>query len=150
MLLLGDVAYSFPPLQLYVELTPAGGTLKPPPGKYSGPVIIKKPITIDGGGKVEVDGGGRATVITIKADKSVVRGLHITHSGTSHDGVDAGISLEASHCRVENNKIEKVLFGIQLKNADDNIVRANTISSLVGIFQFVAMEFACGMHIEIE
>ena len=130
VLLLGGVAYSFPPLQLYVELTPAGGTLKPPPGKYSGPVIINKPITIDGGGKVEVDGGGRATVITIKADKSVVRGLHITHSGTSHDGVDAGISLEASHCRVENNKIEKVLFGIQLKNADDNIVRANTISSL--------------------
>ena len=126
----GNIAYAYPPLQLYVELTPAGGTLKPPAGKYSGPIIIKKPITIDGAGKVEIDGGESGTVITIKANNSVVRGLHITNSGTSHNSVDAGISIEANDCIVEDNKLDNVLFGIQLKQADGNIVRGNTISSL--------------------
>ena len=125
-----SAAYSFPPLQLYIELTPEGGTLSPPPGKYSGPVILKKSIILDGKGKVELDGAGQGTVITIKADKSIVRGLHITHSGTSHDAVDAGISIEADDCVVENNTIDNVLFGIQLKQANGNLVKENTISSL--------------------
>ena len=130
LLFLSFTTYSYPPLQLYIELTPAGGTLKVPPGKYSGPIIIKKQITIEGGGKVELDGDGKGTVITIKANKTVVRGIHITHSGTSHDSVDAGISIEANDCVVEDNKIDNVLFGIQLKQADRNIVRGNRISSL--------------------
>ena len=125
-----NAAFAFPPLQLYIELTPAGGTLKPPPGKYSGPVIIKKNITIDGAGKVEIDGNGKGTVITVKADKTVIKGLHITHSGTSHDAVDAGISIEADNCIVENNKLDHVLFGIQLKQANGNQLKNNTITSL--------------------
>jgi len=130
LLIICSSVYSYPPLQLYIELTPAGGILKPPPGKYSGPVIINKPITLDGLGKVEIDGGKNGTVITIKADKTIIRGLHITHSGTSHDLVDAGISIEANDCLIENNKLDNVLFGIQLKQANGNIVKKNTISSL--------------------
>lgn len=130
LILTSGVAYSYPPLQLYIELTPAGGTLKPPAGKYSGPIIIKKPIILDGAGKVELDGGKQKTVITIKADNSTIRGLHITNSGTSHDSVDAGISIEANDCLIEENKLDNVLFGIQLKQANGNIVKNNTISSL--------------------
>ena len=125
-----SVAFGYPPLQLYIELTPAGGTLKPSPGKYSGPVIIKKNITIDGAGKVEIDGNGTGTVITVKADKTVIKGLHITHSGKSHDAVDAGISIEANDCIIENNKLDNVLFGIQLKQANGNQLKNNTITSL--------------------
>lgn len=69
-------------------------------------------------------------MITIRADGSIVRGLKITHSGTSHDSVDAGISIEANDCLVENNRLEDVLFGIQLKKADGNTVKGNIISSL--------------------
>ena len=124
------IAYAYPPLQLYIELTPEGGTLNPPPGKYSGPVILKKSIILDGKGKVEIDGNGQGTVITVKADNSIVRGLHISHSGTSHDAVDAAISLEADDCVIENNTLDNVLFGIQLKQANGNTIRNNTISSL--------------------
>lgn len=122
--------YCYPPLQLYIELTPEGGTLVPPAGKYSGPVVIKKAITLDGKGKVELDGDNQGTVITIKADNSIIRGMHITHSGTSHDAVDAGISLEANDCVIENNQLDNVLFGVQLKQANGNLVKNNTISSL--------------------
>jgi len=128
--LFGSVALAAPPLQLYVALTPSGGTLKPEPGTYSGPVVIDKPITIDGGGKVTVDGGGEGTVLTITADKVQVRGLHLTRSGTSHDAVDAGILVKADGVTIENNRIDQTLFGIHLSNANDNIIRNNRISSL--------------------
>lgn len=126
----GGLVYAYPPLQLYVEITPAGGTLKPPPGKYSGPVVIKKPITIEGGGKVEIDGGYSGTVLTIEADDSVVRGLHITNSGESHDSADAGVLITADNVLFEDNLLDEVLFGIHLKSANNNIVRNNTVSSI--------------------
>ena len=130
-LLLGlvQVGYALPPLQLYVEITPENGVLKPTPGEYSGPVVITKPITIDGQGEVIVDGGAMDTVISIRSDNVVLRGLQIKGSGESFDKVDAGILLEADNALIENNVLEDVLFGIHLKGANDSIVRGNTISS---------------------
>ena len=125
-----DRRLAWPPLQLYVELTPAGGTLRPEPGTYSGPVVIRKPITIEGEGEVTIDAGGEGTVLSILADGATVRGLHLTHSGTSHDSVDAGILVKADRVTVENNLIDESLFGIHLSNANDNVIRNNRISSL--------------------
>ena len=123
------LGHSHPPLQLYISLTPANGVLKLEPGIYSGPAVIDRPMTIEGEDKVTIDGGGDGTVIHVKADNVIVRGLHITHSGNSHDQVDAGILLEANDVRLENNRIDDVLFGIHLKKAHDNTIRGNRIRS---------------------
>ena len=32
-----------------------------------------------------IDGGGKGSVLTIKADRVTLRGLHLRHSGDSHD-----------------------------------------------------------------
>ncbi|HEY9051245.1 MAG TPA: NosD domain-containing protein, partial [Gammaproteobacteria bacterium] len=72
---------------------------------------------------------GSGTVLTIRANNSVLRGLHITGSGDSHDQVDAGILLEADHALIENNKIDNVLFGIHVSDANENVIRGNYISS---------------------
>ena len=128
-LLLPTAAMSHPPIQLFIELTPAGGVLDLKPGIYSGPAIIDRPITINGNGKVTVDGSGDGTVISVKADNVTLRGLHITNSGNSHDKVDSGILLEANDVRIEDNRINNVLFGIHLKKAHDNIIRNNRIFS---------------------
>lgn len=129
-LLLPCRGFSHAPLQLYVSLTPSGGILKLEPGIYSGPVVIDRPMTLDGDGKVILEGGGKGTVITIKADGVTLRGLRITHSGESHDQVDAGILLDgANNTRIEDNELEEVLFGIHLKKAYDNVVRGNRIRS---------------------
>ncbi len=123
-------AWALPPLQLYVALTPPGGTLRPEPGTYAGPVVIDKPMVLDGGGRVTVDGGGEGTVLTIKADGVTVRGLRLIRSGSSHDAVDAGILIQADDATVEDNRLEEVLFGIHLSNAHDNRILNNRIRSL--------------------
>lgn len=113
-----------------VDITPEGGVLKPPPGEYSGPVIIRKRIVLDGQGEVTINAQGEGTVLTVNADGTEVRGLRLTHSGTSHDRVDAGVLLKANDAVIENNHIDNVLFGVHLQQAHGNTIRNNSISSV--------------------
>lgn len=130
IILMPSVNHAAPSLQLFVELTPEGGTLKPPPGIYSGPLEINKAITLDGGDEVTLDGEGAGSILIIKADGVTVRGMHMTRSGRSHDQVDAGILIEANDGLFENNVIDDSLFGIHLRQANGNTVRNNLISSI--------------------
>ncbi len=122
-------AVALPPMQLYIELTPAGGVLRPEPGRYSGPVVITRPITIDGQGKVIIDAEGEGSVVTIEANNTILKGLRLTNSGDSFDQSNAGITLKADQALIENNTIDNTLFGINLLGGNDNIIRNNHISS---------------------
>lgn len=117
------------PLQPLVDATPTGGTLRLEPGTYAGPAVISRPLTLDGQGHATVDGQGRGTVLTITADGVTVTGLRLTHSGGSHDGMDAAIELAASHARVAHNVIDGVLFGVHVKGGSHNVICGNRISS---------------------
>lgn len=129
ILFLATPALGNPPLQLYVALTPTGGTLIPPAGVYSGPVTIDRQMTIDGKGKVTIDGDDNGTVVTINADGVQLRGVRIINSGDSHDRIDAALLITANNTTVEENTIENTLFGIHLRKAGNNIIRNNRISS---------------------
>ncbi|HEX8963679.1 MAG TPA: nitrous oxide reductase family maturation protein NosD, partial [Rhodocyclaceae bacterium] len=74
---------SLKPFQELVDAAPAGSVLKPPPGTYAGPVLVEKPLTIDGGGQVTIDAGDKGTVFTLKADGVRLAGLHLAGSGDS-------------------------------------------------------------------
>lgn len=129
-MLMSAQGHAAPPLQLFVDLTQPGSTLRPPPGIYSGPLVIDKPITLDGGHQVILDGGGEGTILTVKADGVTVRGMQLVRSGRSHDQVDAAILLEANDALIEDNTIENSLFGVHLRQAHGNTVRDNRIRSI--------------------
>jgi nitrous oxidase accessory protein len=122
-------AAPLPSFQSLVDATPEGGTLRPEPGTYAGPVEIHRAITIDGGGAVAIDAGGRGTVVRIAASGVTLRGLRLTGSGSNHDTVDAGVAVVGSGNLIENDSIEDCLFGIDLSQSNDNIVRKNRIHS---------------------
>ncbi|MEW8027717.1 MAG: nitrous oxide reductase family maturation protein NosD [Candidatus Thiodiazotropha sp.] len=128
-LLIYSSADALPPLQLFVDLTPMGKTLRLMPGAYSGPAVITKPIVIEGGGEVTVDNEGKGTVMTIKADRAVVRGIHLTGSGTSYDAMDAGVVIEADEVLFEDNRLDDVLFGIHIRQGNGNTIRNNFVTS---------------------
>lgn len=120
---------AYPSFQALIDATPTGGTLHPKPGVYAGPALISRQIIVDGGGKVTVDGGGTGSVLVINADGTLVRGLRLTNSGSSHDRLDAGVALTGSGNSIEDNVIDGTLFGISLKRANQNILRRNLIRS---------------------
>lgn len=121
-------AHAAPPLQPLIEATPAGGTLRPAPGAYAGPAVIAKPLTLDGGGKVAIEGNAKATVLTLAASGATLRGLRLTGSGDSHDGVDAGLLIEGDDNLVEGIVIDDVLFGIHVKQGNRNRILNNRVA----------------------
>jgi nitrous oxidase accessory protein len=117
------------PLQPWLDAAPAGGTLRLPAGTYAGPAVISKPLTLEGAGQVTIDGGGKGTVLTVKADRVTLRGLKLRDSGDLHDALDGGLMAEGRNLLIEDNVIEDVLFGISLHRTEDSVVRRNRIRS---------------------
>jgi nitrous oxidase accessory protein len=116
-------------LQEMVDATPRGGTLTPPAGRYSGPVMVEKPITIDGRNGVTIDAGGRGSVVYLDTDGATLQNLHLTNSGYSHNDVDAGVQVKGDFNVVKDNTIDECLFGVDLAQSKNNIIRRNRISS---------------------
>ncbi len=117
------------PLQPLIDQARAGDVIAPPPGTYAGPIIVDKAVTLDGEGRVTIDGGGRGSVVVIRTDGATVRGLSIVGSGESHNDIDAGIQIRGNYNVVKDNHIADALFGIDLQQADNNVVRRNRIRS---------------------
>jgi len=120
---------AYPSLQKLVDATEENGTLIPPPGTYSGPVVIDQPITIDGQGKVTINNNGKGTVILLDTDGATVKGLHLTNSGESANDMDSGVQVRGNYNVIKDNIIDDCLFGVDLQESKNNIVRRNTISS---------------------
>ena len=116
-------------LQAMVDAAPPGSRLEPPAGRYEGTLVIRRPIVLDGRGVVTIDAGGKGSVVELHASKSVLRGLRFAHSGASHDTIDSGVQVRGKGNRIEGNDFEDCLFGIDLQQADENVVTENRIRS---------------------
>ena len=117
------------PLQAMIDAAQDGATIAPPPGTYKGPIKITKPIVLDGRGKVTIDNGGKGTVIDILTDGATIRGLRLVNSGDQHNDIDAGVHIKGNYNVVKDNEISECLFGVDLEQASNNIIRRNKISS---------------------
>jgi nitrous oxidase accessory protein len=117
------------PFQQLVDAAPAGSVLRPPPGTYAGPVTLTKPLVIEGGGQVTIDAGDKGTVFSLEANGATLRGLHLTGSGDSHDTDDSCLDVRGHRNNVEDLVIDNCLFGIDLKQSDDNVLRGNRVRS---------------------
>lgn len=117
------------PLQPLIDSAKDGETLSPATGVYAGPVVIKRPIVLDGVNGVTIDGGGKGTVVHVHTNGATVRNLKVVNSGDQHNDIDAGIRIEGNFNVVKDNAISEALFGIDLQEAHNNLVRRNTIVS---------------------
>ena len=120
---------AYPPLQPLVDQVKKGEVLLIPPGTYSGPVYVERAITLDGQGKVTIDSGGKGSVVILDTDGAVLKNLHLTNSGDHHNDLDSGVQVRGNFNVVKDNIIDDCLFGIDLQQSENNIVKRNTISS---------------------
>jgi len=128
-LLVAEEQTALPPLQPLIDAASKGDIVIPPPGIYAGPVILDEGITIDGQNRVTIDGGGKGSVIYLDTDGASIRNLRIINSGESHNDIDSAIQVRGNFNVIKDNVIEDTLFGIDLGQAENNILRRNKISS---------------------
>ena len=120
---------AFPRFQPLVDAAEEGAVVVAEPGTYAGPVVVDKPITIDGRGEVTIDGGGKGTIVLLETDGATLKGLRLTNSGDSHNDIDAGVHVRGNFNVIKDNVIDNCLFGVDLQQSENNIVRRNRISS---------------------
>lgn len=115
-------------LQARVDATPDGGVLRVEGGEWRGPVRIDRPMTLEGTGGATILGDLRSSVVEIEGDGVTLRGFAIRGSGRDTSAEAAGIKVEGSNHRIENNLVDDVYFGIHVGNGHDNVVRDNHIA----------------------
>jgi len=116
-------------LQAAIDAAQPGEILRLRPGTHEGDVVIDKTITVTGEPGAVVAGSGSGTVITVTAPDAVVRGLHVSGSGSSHEDIDSGIKLTktATRARAIGNELIGNLVGIDIHGARDSHVADNVI-----------------------
>jgi len=99
------------------------------PGRHDGPVLLNRPLTLDGQGGAQIDGHGAGSVIVVTGSDITIRGLEISGSGSSHQTIDSGVQLRKTAARVlvEDNRILGNLYGVDVHGASDSTVRGNVI-----------------------
>ena len=116
-------------LQQAIDRAAPGDVLRLAPGVHAGPVIVDRPLTLDGGGRAVVDGGGRGSVITVSAPDVVVRTVVVRNSGEDLSEQDSGIFVgkQGHRARIERNRLEGNLIGIYLWGPEDAVARDNVV-----------------------
>jgi len=107
-----------------------GDTLRLATGRHNGPVVIDRPLHLEGAEGAIVDGGGSGTVIAIDAADSSLSGLTIVGSGASLEHEDSGVFVTKNGDRVliEGNRLDGNLIGVFLKGPESAVVRGNRIT----------------------
>lgn len=116
-------------LQERVDAAPDGAEIVLEPGTHKGPLIIRRPVVIDGQGQAVIDGGGQGTVVTLETDGATLKNLTIRNSGRLHNKVDAGLRIKGNFNVIRDVRIENSLFGLDMTQASNNVLRRNYISS---------------------
>lgn len=107
----------------------AGDVLRLAPGDHDGPVVLDRPLTLDGAGKARIVGNGKGSVVTVTVPDAVVEGLTLTGSGLSQESLDAGVKLTraAHNAVIRNNRILDNLTGVDVHGAKNAVVSNNLI-----------------------
>ncbi|MEK7873340.1 MAG: right-handed parallel beta-helix repeat-containing protein, partial [Chloroflexota bacterium] len=131
--LLGGATLVVSPQGPYMSLAEAltaardGDTVEVHGGRYNGNLVIDKSVQVVGIGAPVLDGRGKGTVVHITAPDIVLRGFVVRGSGENLEREDAGILVSAPRVRLEENRLEDVLFGIGVQEAPEAVLRGNTI-----------------------
>jgi len=105
----------------------AGETIEVKPGEDREHIRIDKSVTLVGLDGAVIDGAGSGDIVEIIAEGVTFRGFVVRNTGIDLEQENAAIRVEAARVTIENNVLENVLFGIDLRSAPDCVVRGNRI-----------------------
>ena len=99
-------------------------------GVYRGPVVVGKPLRIEGMPGAVIDGGGTSRVLTIDAPDVELSGVEIRGSGGLLETEDSGVFVtrKGDRAKIRDNSITGNLIGVYLKGPDNALVAGNRIA----------------------
>ncbi len=116
-------------LSRVIANTKSGDSLLLGAGRYAGPLILNRSITLAGQPGAMIDGQGHGRVITVDAPDVSISGLTIINSGSSLATEDSGVFVTAKgdRARISGNRLEHNLIGVYLKGPHNARVENNRI-----------------------
>ncbi|WFM71252.1 nitrous oxide reductase family maturation protein NosD [Halomonas sp. CKK8] len=129
-LLAGDFTASpGEPLQPLIEQASDGDRLMLPEGRYPGPLVIDRTLTLTGAPGAVIDAGGEGHAVVLEAPKIVLEGVTIENWGANLTDMDAGIFVEesATGSVIRDSRLTGPGFGIWLDAVAGVAVRDNVI-----------------------
>lgn len=106
---------------------PDGAVVQIGPGVYREHLRITRPVTLVGVGMPVIDGDGSGDIVEIASPDVTLRGFVVRNTGIDLDRENAAVRVLAPLAIVEDCVLEDVLFGIDLRDAPDSVVRNNRI-----------------------
>lgn len=147
-LLLASIAASgfaaTPALQSIIDAAVPNQVVRVPAGLYTGNLVLRKPVVLEGIGSPVLRGEGKGSVITILAPGCWVRGFVIEHSGPMLVDEDSGVLLKSDGNHIEWNELRDVLFGVYFFSSSHNRMAHNVIR---GRRELESGERGAGIHI---
>lgn len=115
-----------------VDKASAGDRIILRAGNYSGRVVIRKTLTVEGDPGSVIVGDGTGTVVTIDAPDVVLRGVGISGSGMDLETMDSGVfaTQAGTGALIENNVLTGNLYGVYVHGAAKSVTRRNRIIGL--------------------
>ena len=114
-------------LQARIDAAAPGTTLVVEPGEYTGPVVIRGPLSVVAPHGASIEGGGRGSVVTISGRDVRFQGFTVRNSGREVTEEAAGIKATGDGHVIESNRVEDVYFVIHVGDGRGMTVRDNTI-----------------------
>jgi nitrous oxidase accessory protein len=124
----GDAPASGLDLQALVDGATSGTTLLVPAGHYPVHLVIDTPLELVADGEVHLHGGGRGSVVTIRADDVTLRGFDISGTGGQVEVAAAVKILEADRVRVQDNRLHDFFHGIAALGVRDLHLSGNVLN----------------------
>ena len=114
-----------------ILMASSGDTILVDAGTYKeGNLIISKQLTLIGDKYPIIDGQNKYEVFSIKANKVVIDGFKIYHSGTSNLEDYAGIKIyDSREVTIQNNILDDTYFGIYLQYAKNCFIKNNQLKA---------------------
>ncbi len=115
-----------------VALAAPGDTIILKAGLYKeGSIVVAKPLTIIGEGKVILDGENKYEILTLSGKHITVKNLVLQNAGYSALNDFAAVKIiDATGLTLENNRILYSYFAVHVSNSTDFSIRNNYIKGI--------------------
>ncbi|MEO5819713.1 MAG: NosD domain-containing protein [Vicinamibacteraceae bacterium] len=119
-----------PELRARIAAAAPGATIDVGPGRYTGPFVIDRPLTLVGHGRPLLIGDRTTHVVAIRAADVTIVGFEIRGSGLDLSLDHAGVHVTGPRAVVRGNRLVENLHGVYVRHADGARVEGNTILGL--------------------